>query len=136
MTKKNIFSAGWAASVCIIALAAGCDSSNNPPPPPPPDPLELLYPSGGESFAVDSTIVIRWRINDSTVITSVMVKLSINNGMTYDFLISSGGSVFPPQDSISWTVDSAQVSTACRIRIYDYQDGSINDQSGVFTVHN
>ena len=65
-----------------------------------------------------------------------MAKLSTNNGVTYDVVITSSGSVFPPQTSVSWTITSGQVSTQCKMEIYEYGDPSINDKSGTFTVHN
>ncbi|MBN1128690.1 MAG: hypothetical protein JXA71_06870 [Chitinispirillaceae bacterium] len=132
ITKGNIF----IAALAVCGLLAGCHKENNPVQPPPLKPLELLYPKGGESFKADSTVLIRWQINDSTKISSVMARLSTNNGMTYDVVITSSGPVFPPLTSVSWIAAAGQASTQCRIRIYDYQDGSINDQSGVFTVHN
>jgi len=132
MTKKKMFIAALAVSWLLI----GCDNGNGPAPTPPSEPLELLYPAGGESFKVDSTIVIRWRINDSTKVIGVVINLSMNNGMTFDTLINKGGQVSPPQTSFSWTTASGHVSTQCVIRIRDYTDYSVNDKSGTFTVHN
>jgi len=133
MTKKKMFIAALAVSGLLI----GCHKENNPVEPPPTlKPLELLYPKGGESLMVGAIDTVKWRINDSTKISSVMAKLSTNNGMTYDSVITSSGSVFPPQTSVPWTITSGEVSTQCKINIYEYNDPSINDKSGTFTVHN
>jgi len=133
MTKKKMF----IAALAVCGLLIGCNKANNPvQTPPTPKPLELLYPKGGESLTVGDIDTVKWRINDTTKISSVMAKLSIDTGKTYDVVITSSGSVFPPQTSVPWTITGTQVSTQCKIKIYDYLDQSINDQSGAFTVHN
>ena len=132
ITKENIF----IATLAVCGLLVGCHKETNPVQPPPLKPLELLYPKGGESFKADSTVLIRWQINDSTKIPSgsVVVELSIDNGKIYSAL----GTGSHPLDttSYSWTVDSSQVSDSCRIRVRDYNDRSVTDMSGRFTVHN
>ena len=100
----------------------------------PGKPLELVQPVGGETWHAGDTVTIQWKINDSTKVSSVIIKLSTNNGMTYDFMITSAGSVFPPQTSFPWVIDSSQVSDQCIIRVSDYNDPSIRDESGVFSV--
>ncbi len=124
---------GWAALGCLIALSAGCKENN--PVTPPKKPLELLYPAGGESLKVDSTVLVRWQINDSTKVSSgsVAVELSINNGMTYSLIVTHS----LPLDTTfsSWTVASGQISAQCIIRVRDYSDYSVFDKSGTFTVH-
>jgi hypothetical protein len=131
------------AALAVCGLLIGCHKDNNPVEPPPTlKPLELIYPKGAESLKVDSTVVVQWRINDTTKISSVMAKLSTNNGVTYDVVITSSGSVFPPQTSVSWTITSGQVSAytsgqavaQCKMEIFEYGDPSINDKSGTFTV--
>jgi hypothetical protein len=134
MTKKRMNVLGWAALGCLIALSAGCKGNN--PVTPPKDPLELLYPKGGESLKVGDTVTIRWQINDSTKVSSVKAKLSTNNGITYDVWITGSGSIFPPQMYVPWTITVGQVSNQCKIMIGDYLDNSITDMSGTFTVHN
>jgi hypothetical protein len=135
MTKRKMCVAGLVASGMLIALSAGC--KDNPVPPPPKDPIELLYPAGGESLMVDSTVVIRWLINDSTKVSSgsVAVELSLNNGMTFPIMIVNHSL---PLDTTfaSWTVSNSQTSAQCIIRVRDYSDYSVIDKSGVFTVHN
>ena len=132
MTKKKMFIAALAVSGLLI----GCHKGDNPvQPPPTPKPLELLYPKGGESLKVGVTVAVQWRINDSTKISSVAAKLSTNNGITYDFQIFTR-SLPPDTLFLPWTITVGQVSTQCKIKIYEYNDPSINDQSGTFTVHN
>ena len=135
MTKKSMRIAGWAALGCLIALGAGC-KEDNPITPPPKEPLELLYPIGGESLMAGSTVVISWQINDTNKVVGVVINLSLNNGMTFDTLINKGGSVFPPQTTFTWTTAAGHVSTQCVIRIRDYNDYAVTDKSGAFTVHN
>lgn len=133
MTKKKMF----VAALAVSGLLIGCNKANNPVlPPPTPKPLELLYPKGGESLKVGVTIAVQWLINDTTKISSVEVKLSTNNGITYDFDL--GTHSLPPDTLfLPWTITSGQVSTQCRVKINDYLDGSISDQSGTtFTIHN
>jgi hypothetical protein len=136
MTKGKMCVAALIASGLLIALSAGCKENNPVTPPPPPKPLELLYPKGGESFKVDSSIVIRWKINDSTKVVGVVIYLSLDNGITFDTLIDKSGQVSPPQDSFPWTTVAGHVSTQCIIRVWDYLDHSVMDKSGAFTVHN
>jgi hypothetical protein len=133
MTKKRMF----VAALTVSWLLIGCGNGNGPAQPPlQSKPLELLYPTGGESLKAGDTVTVQWRINDSTKISSVMAKLSTNNGVTYDVLFTTSGSVFPPQASVPWTITSGQLSNQCKINIYEYNDPSINDKSGTFTVHN
>jgi hypothetical protein len=133
MTKRKMCVAGLVATGLLIALSAGC--KDNPVPPLPQDPIELLYPVGGESLKVDSTVVIRWQINDSTKITSgsVAVDISLNNGISYSTM-GSGSFTFDTT-FYSWTVALGQVSAQCIVRVRDYFDYSVFDKSGAFTVH-
>lgn len=133
MTKKKMCVAGLSAcvSVVLIALSVGC-KKDNPVTPPPKDPIELLYPVGGESFKLGDTVTVRWRINDNTNLSSIALERSTINGMAYSLLHYTS----IPLDTTfcSWIVDS--ISTQCIIRVRDYLDYSVFDKSGVFTVHN
>jgi hypothetical protein len=134
MTKRKMCAAGLVASGLLVALSAGC-KDNNPVPPPPKDPIELLYPAGGESLKVDSTVMVRWQINDSAKVSSgsVALEISINNGLNYLPLRYYGFTL--DTSYFSWTVASGQVSTQCIVRVRDYSDYSVFDKSGVFTVY-
>jgi hypothetical protein len=123
---------GAIALACAIALGMNC-KDNSTSPVPPPKPLQLLQPTGSENFKVGSTQVIKWIINDKLKIGSVKVELSLDAGIS--FLLPLGGRSFSyPDTSYSWTVDSSQVSNQCLIVVSEYNERSINDQSGIFSV--
>ena len=121
-------------SVVCLAVFMTCDNGTGPTPP--AKTLEIVAPKGGESYKVGQTVTIKWKINDATKISSVGIKLSPDNGKTIPNIDLETSSIFPPTDSFSWTITSDQASTQCVIKVYDYLDKSINDQSGVFTVSN
>lgn len=100
----------------------------------PTKPLELLSPLGGETFAVGRKVLIKWKINDYTKVSSVGLKLLMSNGakntMVYGYSISPDTTIF------SWTVQSNQIANNCRIRVFEYFDICEPDSSGLFTITN
>jgi Developmentally Regulated MAPK Interacting Protein. len=119
----------------LLALCLSCDNGSNPATP--SKPLEIIQPKGGESYTVGQTVDIKWRINDLTKISSVMVKLSTNNGKTFPVVLVGSLSIPPDSTSVSWTPLSDQVSTQCIVKVYEYNNEStIYDKSGIFTVGN
>lgn len=97
-----------------------------------PPALELVQPVGGESYTVGDTVQIQWKINDSTKITTVVVALSLDSGMTFTPLFGHSFSV--DTTSALLVVDSTQVSNQAIIKVYDYQDPYCFDASGSFTI--
>jgi hypothetical protein len=96
-------------------------------------PLELLQPVGGEGYNAGETVAIKWKINDTANISSVRIKLSTNNGVSFSDIADH--SFEPSITSYDWTVDSEFISNQCIILIADYIDGSINDKSALFSIN-
>jgi Developmentally Regulated MAPK Interacting Protein. len=117
----------------IFAMSIGCNNSTNPPPTP-PGPLQLLHPTGGETFKVGQAVTVQWKINDATQISSVEVDLSIDNGKSFSPLVNH--SLPPDTTTITWTPAVDQISTTCKIRVKNYIAPYFPDISGTFTLSN
>jgi hypothetical protein len=137
MTNAIYIRSNWnmlrALALCgLLIVTISCDKGTNSSTPPFKT-LELLQPRGGESYKVNQTVAIRWRINDTSNISTVGIMLSLDGGKTWPLSLGNGS--FPPETtSFSWTIESTQVSDQCMIKVYDYISQSINDRSGVFLV--
>jgi hypothetical protein len=95
-------------------------------------PVQLLQPIGG-TFKVGQPVSIQWKINDSTQVAYVMIKMSIDSGQTFPIVI--GDRAFSIETtSISWTPTIDQVSSKCVIELIEYMNFSIYDKSGIFVV--
>jgi hypothetical protein len=117
----------------LFALSIGCNNSTNPPPTP-PGPLQLLHPTGGETFKVGQAVTVQWKINDSTQLSTVEVDLSIDSGKTF---LSIFDHSFPLDiTTTAWTPTQDQVSTGCVIKVKSYIPPYLPDKSGIFTVSN
>lgn len=116
----------------IIIMSISCNNSTNPPPVP-TKPLQLLQPIGGENFKVGLPVSVQWKINDLPQITSVGIKLSKDNGITFPIDLSVT-SVPSSTMQITWTPSTNQVSTKCVIKIFDFKKDSIFDKSETFSV--
>lgn len=132
---RNNWSMLRAFALCgLLIVTISCDKgtdSNTPP----FKTLELLQPRGGESFKVNHTVAIIWRVNDTSQISTVGILLSLDGGKTWPITLGNGS--FPPETtSFYWTIESTQVSGQCMIKVYDYISQPINDRSGVFSVSN
>jgi hypothetical protein len=112
-----------------------CNDINDPNPPP-AGPLELMAPKGGESYKVGQTVEIKWKINDESKVASVGIKLSLDNGKSYLVNDLESHSIPSTTTSFQWTITSDQVSSQCIIKVYEYNDASINDKSTAFTISN
>ena len=120
--------------ICCSIISLQCDNGNGPDNP--AGPLELVSPKGGESYQVGQTVEVKWKINDATKISSVGIKLSLDNGKSFLGNDLETSSIFPPTTTFSWTITDEHVSSQCLLEVYDYIDNSINDKSGTFSVSN
>lgn len=91
----------------------------------------------GQTFKVGDTVNLTWRLLSSEF-SSVRVTLSTDSGKSYnDIPISS---LSPTISSYTWVVGSYEnwsfsyPSSGCKIEVRDYNMGSYNDFSGIFTV--
>ena len=121
-------------SLLCCAVFMNCDNGNGPNPV--TKPLEIVSPKGGESYTVGQSVEIKWKINDASKIGSVGITLSLDNGKTFSAYDLELTSIYPPTTTFSWTIASDQVSDQCVIEVREYNDHSINDKSGAFTVSN
>jgi hypothetical protein len=132
--RKGLFAVLSLLIGCWMTAFISCDDGAGPSGT--AKPLELLAPKGGGSYQVGQTVEVKWKINDATKISSVGIRLSLDNGKSYlgnDLELTS---IFPPTTSFSWTITADQVSTQCMLKIYDYIDNSIYDKSSIFTITN
>lgn len=92
--------------------------------------LTILYPSGGEEFAKDSTIAIRWNTNISD---SLSVKLHLNSAeqsVLTESLISH-------YNAVNWKIASTLTeSNNYTIVVTDKDNNNLTAESNAFTIKN
>jgi hypothetical protein len=125
---KNKFSRFFYLCLAGCAVFMNCDNGSGPGQP--VKPLEIVAPKGGESYKVGQTVTVKWKVNDLINISTVGVRLSIDNGKSYKELAEH--SLTPDTTFFTWIPDSA--SSQCVIKVYSYTDDLVFDKSGVFTV--
>jgi hypothetical protein len=90
--------------------------------------VTLLYPNGGERFAIDSATTIRWSATDIT--GNVTLSYSVDSGATYrqiDIAPAAAG-------QLAWTIPSDTLSDRVLVKISD--GASAQDVSDtVFTIY-
>lgn len=90
--------------------------------------LQITAPNGGETWAANSSQVIRWTSANST---SIRIEYSTDGGITWKIVNASASSA---AGTYSWGVPN-DVSTNCRVRIIDKADISVADLSdGTFSI--
>jgi len=97
-----------------------------------PPEVTVNVPNGGEVWIVGEEHEIQWTAIDNYGIASDSVYLSLNNGITWDFLATHIGN---PQ-SHSWTIPNTP-STQCLIRVVVYDGGGNSDvdqSDAAFTI--
>jgi len=130
--KKNIVcQSGVLAIICMLFAGMACNKSTGPKTT--PSALVVLQPTAGQSFKVGDTMHVKWQVNDTNDISSVLVQLY---GFPNDTFIKTlgNGSFSLDTTSYSWIIDSSAVAAHCYIRICNYIDYSYPDSSGVFTI--
>lgn len=95
-------------------------------------PLEIVAPKGGEMYTAGQVLEIKWKINDAAKISSVCLKISMDNGKSFSLIVPR--SIPTDTTQFSWTTGSEHVSSQCVIKVYDYEQESIFDKSGPFTI--
>ncbi len=85
--------------------------------------IELLYPEGGESFAPDSIVEIKWR---SPFLEQVRVGLSVNGGGYYSLVQSGVDARF---GVYRWKVPAVD-SPYCKILVMSQTNTALKDTSG------
>ena len=92
-----------------------------------PDTIHVTSPNGGESISPNSIVLINWTYRH---VDDIKIEYSINNGSTWNNIISS---IPSGQLSYNWTVPNSP-STQCLVRISSLV-GNISDVSNnVFTI--
>lgn len=132
-------------AVFLSMCGEGGDESCTPP----PDAtkvIEITYPKGGETFKVGQTISISFKV-DASKVSQIVPMISIDGGETSPKNIPPTGGVQVKEGSgfvcmeYSWTIGQlpanlvySDVNPNCIIRIEKYGQGSVADESGVFTI--
>lgn len=94
-----------------------------------PDTPELLYPNGGEVLLSSCDVTITW--NTSTFYSNVRLDYSIDNGVTWNVIVTST----PNDGSHSWTNVPSGPQANCLIRASNTSNLSLNDVSdAVFSI--
>ena len=89
----------------------------------------LLTPNGGEVIYTGYTFNITW--NTSTLYSTVNLYYSLDNGTTWTTIATN----LTNNGAYTWTIPNAN-STTCLVRIANYADITVKDQSdAVFTIN-
>lgn len=131
--------------VAMLLIFSLCNDDN--PAGPTNDPangyIEVTVPAGGETYTVGNTVKLEFKVNADKVI-GVIPAVSIDGGMTWKDIPAqqvstsgTGGQLL----SYSWvigseieTVSYQNQNSQCKIKVYDYNDGTKNDVSETFTI--
>lgn len=120
----------------ILFMAASCG-----PVEPPLKDLQYvgLYPQKA-AYNVGDTVKILFKANNRTLVAQVTALIRLNPSPVFSDPITNGG-VAAAKDTIKWIIgqENAQIdyvsgSNSCIIKIREYNDGTIYDQSGTITV--
>jgi hypothetical protein len=136
--------------ICIIGFSVSlmhCDSSTQPDDNMPDNGknIQVVYPKGGESFSVDQTVTIQFKINADKV-AGVIPAISKNGGMSWDDITNQqvtagpggGGQLLTCPWIIGQEVNPVTydtILTNCKIKVSNYNLSTEFDVSGVFTVN-
>jgi hypothetical protein len=141
MINFNVLSRIFIVLSCVLFIGFNCKNPI-PPEPPPAKPINILQPAGGEDYIVGDTMHIIWQ-NNSDNISSVEVSLhrdSSRTGLPDTTIITnltwllSLGSIFDPDTTLDWVIDSPYVSNKSTIHIHEYNELVAPDTSGVFSI--
>jgi hypothetical protein len=106
--------------------------------------IKITSPAGGENYTVGQTVRIDFEV-DNTLVSSADIKVTLDNGMNYKEVLSSGSIAVPGGSryqcmSYEWTIGHegepvtwAAVDT-CVLVVHQYGDQNINGQSQQFVV--
>jgi hypothetical protein len=99
-----------------------------------PPGVDLYIPSGGETWACQSTQTITWAAADNLGVTAIDIYLSTDGGQTWDIAIATG---LPNTGSYEWQVPTV-VSAECRVRVraWDAAGLQTDADSELFTLAN
>jgi hypothetical protein len=137
--KRGFWLTIWITAV-MLATITNCDKGTNPPVF--TGPLELLQPKGGngKSFKVGEPVTIKWSIHDQSKIGSVALNYSLDGGKTWvdslkrEYVIYSFSFTYP-ETTYVWTPTDAQKSGQFVLKVREYDDRAIKDQSAPFIIH-
>ncbi len=87
--------------------------------------IKVTSPNGGEKWSLGSSQNITW---DAGGIANVKIEYTINNGNSWVTLIAST----PSNGFYTWSQIPNTLSTNCKVRISDAQDGAPVDESDLF----
>jgi hypothetical protein len=87
--------------------------------------IKVTSPNGGEQWIAGSSQKITW---DATGISNVKIEYTLNNGISWNTIIAST----PSTGFYNWSQVPNALSTNCKIRISDAQDGAPFDDSDSF----
>jgi hypothetical protein len=117
-----------AGAIIGLIVGFGCKSSTSPKST--PNALVVVQPSAGQTYKVGDTMKIKWQVNDSSEVSSVILELHHDTT-----ILVIGNNSFPPDStSHSWIVDSSTVSTHCYVKVREYNNSVPPDSSGIFTI--
>lgn len=80
--------------------------------------VDVIAPNGGELCEKGSLDTIRWDAFDDLTVDSISIYLSLNGGITYDYVLATGE---PNDGEFIWDVQEPGSET-CRVKVvaYDY----------------
>lgn len=98
-----------------------------------PDPIVVSEPAGGETLAVDDTVVVRWSADPA--VHDALIEVTTDDGDTWQQVTSKA--IRASMGSFVWIVSPALTglpSSACRIRVRDYLNVTTFGETGTFSI--
>jgi hypothetical protein len=98
----------------------------------------VTSPKAGDSVVNDGMLNIRWFIGNGVAINSVLIMLSIDGGLSWEY-IYPGNAIergTPDWGDWSWDIPAGMVSDSAIVRVHEYGDYSRGVSSGVFLIVN
>jgi hypothetical protein len=116
-----------ATAFCMAFMAGSCDNGNGPA-----AAFALTYPEGGETFYVGDAVTVTWTLTSD--IAGIVIAVSKDGGKSpYNPIIE--GQVDAPATSYTWVIPDTMVSTACKMRIWAYNDPqNRSETASTFTI--
>lgn len=102
-------------------------------------PLLLKSPVGGESYSLGQELTISWNA-DTLFVSTIDLLISDDGGKSWEQINTSGSIDIKVHSNFIWTIDDKGgkltfPSNECRVKIKDYDVGTINDNGLDFSIN-
>lgn len=91
--------------------------------------VEVVTPNGGETYNGGSSMNIYW--NSTGLSSYVLLEYTTDNGSTWNTIVNGESN----SGLYNWSVPNVATSSTCRVKITDYYDSFLSDESNAnFTI--